>query len=98
MKHTPGEWLYASTETGYSVVDTDGFFICRLTKEAASSRNIGAHARLISAAPDLLRALKWAEDFIDFAASEAWEIPLGQAARFVGLNQCIHAAINKATK
>jgi len=75
-------------------VDTDGFFICRLIKEAASSGDIEAHAHLIAAAPDLFMAVQVARmlfhDLMTVDPDHKHLLEVGEEAML--------AAIDKATK
>lgn len=63
-KHTPGPWIVASDET-VTVRDAQdggiascGWLKSRLTGPRRTSAEVHANARLISAAPDLLEALR----------------------------------------
>lgn len=59
--HTPGPWLYAQEGvTSWGIVKPDGYSIVHLVAllNSTSARELPANARLIAAAPDLLKALQ----------------------------------------
>ena len=54
-KHTPGPWKWLSVDGGWDAIAEEAYpksLICKLVL------NVGANARLISAAPELLSALQ----------------------------------------
>lgn len=69
-KHTPGPWNYGEDRAGRKrVFDPSGHEVVRAMSEAGygvrrSPEEREANGRLIAAAPDLLVALRWTEDFL----------------------------------
>jgi len=87
-EHTPGEWRTAATDDSLIVV---GRTKIAQTYEVDGDVWGAANARLISAAPDMLAALRWIETYARVQVErhpEAEDTP-GWA--------CILAAIRKAT-
>lgn len=54
--HTPGPWKVSECRFGITVDSLDLGVICEMEAVGAHAR---ADARLIAAAPDLLKAIKW---------------------------------------
>ena len=76
--HTKGPW---KLEAGRSVVTESGTFYVTYGKDKhrnplwlSSFSELDANARLISAAPDMLAALKWADDALAFCAEKDGDI------------------------
>jgi hypothetical protein len=86
--HTPGPWRYQERADAYThIVRAEGErFICQLAQDKSGEAE--ANARLIAAAPDMLKALWLAHD----------ELHHPGAARSDGLNvfEVIEEAIAKA--
>lgn len=60
-KHTPGPWnSLRSSSAGYDIICSDAspVDVCVISKRDKSCEEIAANIRLITAAPDLLRALE----------------------------------------
>ncbi len=80
-KHTPGPWsIGAHDKNGQlQVLGAEGDLVCVATHECVGDKEIemGHNARLISAAPEMLEALKLARYAIDALASTQKEIGLG---------------------
>lgn len=99
-KHTPGPWQAEQDDVPYDggfetwVVNADGAGICMMD---CPKDDMEVNARLIAAAPDLLKALESLNALIDFA------VPCGDGDFSIsdvsGLNRAFdlaHAAIAKA--
>lgn len=70
--HTPGPWL-AIRIGNECYIEADGLLICNMNRNECPGElevyHCDANARLISAAPDLLAALKLATEELDIAAN-----------------------------
>lgn len=94
-KHTPGEWMVASSTTVYAL-NADGFnrFSCQVQDAHTARVELEANARLIAAAPELLVACK------SVIAVHAEWIESMTGLRIAGESSCIQicrTAIAKAT-
>jgi hypothetical protein len=65
-KHTPGPWII----TGSMISSDDDTTVCLLTSYRDMTPRQTANARLIAAAPELLRAL---QEIVDAADGKGWE-------------------------
>ena len=70
-QHTPGPWRAGYSIAGpiATVVDSNENVLCEMVKPAEGLAASDANGRLIAAAPDLLEALKKAEESLAVAAS-----------------------------
>jgi len=81
-KHTPGPWACVSgARKGEFTVylPTDGMLICSRNEYDDKHAEMLANARLIAAAPDLLKATMWARDDLKAAGFDATVILLDEA-------------------
>ena len=86
MQHTPGPWILWGNAEPSQVISADGVFVAQTL-----GGNDEANARLISAAPDLLVALRKAFTALELVVYKAPEL---------GVDDAYHAvsdAIAKAT-
>jgi hypothetical protein len=102
MKHTPGPWGIKTTETGTKAIfsGSSGAWVAHTVRYLSSTQE--ANARLISAAPDLLEALKDTWDVLDAAGLHNLSngVQLGQTVWYVkacDAKRSARAAIDKAT-
>lgn len=64
-QHSPAPWRYAPFGLQPAVVDATGGFICQVSRHPGAPGLGEANARLIAAAPDLLKALTAALEVIE---------------------------------
>ena len=56
-RHTPGPWTMRAKDSGYSITG-NGVSVARIDRTSATGPEQAANARLITASPDLLAALR----------------------------------------
>ena len=95
-KHTPGPWFAAQPDhcNGWWIVsaDEEGFDCIDDSGDGGFSE---ANARLISAAPDLLKALEEADEWIGEYISQMRSYTVSDKAK--EFRKKLHSAIAKAT-
>ena len=98
INHSPAPWTMGRKQTGdlgytgHSIRDRDGIWIASVmgVHVRVPLEHIEANARLITAAPDLLEAAKWAETQLSYARR------LDQNADHCDKVDALRAAIAKA--
>lgn len=70
-KHTPGPWVIDPCWDILGNTDDGNGMVCQITTDAVPRAEAEANARLIAAAPDMLEALKQAEQQIDYGQIDA---------------------------
>lgn len=80
--HTPGPWVQNSANAEEIIAPDDVQVIARIpgAKTGLYNRAAPANARLIAAAPDLLEALRAAEDWLDGWVSAEPQLAMIRAA------------------
>ena len=69
MSHTPGPWWVDGPDEGIEVHDTFGR-TASVWGDQDDNSEAWANARLIAAAPDMLDALRTADDALDYAQAQ----------------------------
>jgi len=98
-QHTPGPWDY---EDGLTISDKSGFHIALVNQYASSfgDDQHKANARLIAAAPDMLHALQYQLDLMQWIETADTESPFYEQTMTLRLNtgrDYMELAIAKAT-
>lgn len=103
-RHTPGPWRHDDPDSGRMTQvfsgenATDGFLVAYVIHESVNEEQKATdegNARLIAAAPDMLRALRQAEDGL--ASSLAtWRQENGDNTSVIGALRFVRKAISKA--
>lgn len=86
-QHTPGPWNYGETTDGRAQVSANGVTLCQSTPSETKIRGLEhalANARLIAAAPQMLKALQFilidANSTLDYEARLILEAAVSCAA------------------
>jgi hypothetical protein len=92
-KHTAGSWQHGLPADGGRINvysdDSAALRICRVDSDADFGNHAAANARLIAAAPEMLEALRLAEQALPYPAP-------GQNQRAINARRAVQAAIAKA--
>src|SRR5688572_28329605 len=101
QKHTPGPWGYGMKDGNYVIMTADEGRLFRTVATvrdfpASSSKTEEANARLIAAAPDLLKRIEATQNFLAVLLTASY-IPVEAADLIIELRNENKAAIAKAT-
>jgi hypothetical protein len=100
-KHTPGPWIIKRTSSAPTGLDAGGILITQANAILQSPENDSAaeaNARLIAAAPELLKAIVQLEEFASLALTELTDQDTGWYYQLQAARQAATAAIDAATK